>query len=327
MRKSIIDYLKSSKGSFISGEEIAKKLGISRAAVWKHIQQLRKTGYKILSSEHSGYKLQVAPDLLLPSEIQAGLKSEIIGKRISYHITTDSTNRIAKALANEGAEDGTIVIAEEQTGGKGRLGRSFFSPKYKSILMSILLKPAFLPHEAPKCTLMAAVAVANTMREFDLRPEIKWPNDILYDGRKVVGILTEISAEIEKINYIVIGTGINVNIERDEFPEELRDIAASLSEMKGDKVPRIDFLRVLLEEFDKLYIEAKQQGFAEILNQWRKYNITLGKSIKVIPAGGGEEFTAVAEDIDDEGALIVKTSKGVEKVYAGDVSIRDRSIN
>ena len=297
-------------------------LGISRAAVWKHIQQLRKSGYKILSSEHSGYKLQVSPDLLLPSEIQTDLQTKIIGKRISYQITTDSTNRIAKVLANEGAADGTLVIAEEQTGGKGRLGRSFFSPKYKSILMSIILKPKFLPHDAPKCTLMAAVAAANAMLRFDLQPAIKWPNDLLYDGRKIIGILTEISAEIGKINYIVIGIGINVNINREEFPTELQDIAASLSEMKGEKVSRIDFLKAFLEEFDKLYLEANENNFDEILAQWRKYNITLGKNIRVIPAGSEKEFTAVAEDIDSEGALIVKTEKGTEKVYAGDVSIR-----
>ena len=323
MRKNIIDFLKSNKDNFISGAQIANKLGVSRAAVWKHIQELRKNGYKISSSEHNGYMLQEVPDLLMPSEVQANLDTEIIGKNISYHITTDSTNRIAKELANGGAADGTIVIAEEQTGGKGRLGRSFFSPKYKSILMSIILKPKFLPHDAPKCTLMTAVAVAKAMIRFNLQPAIKWPNDLLYDGRKIVGILTEISAEMSRINYIVIGIGINVNINRDEFPEDIRDIAASLSEMKGDSVSRIDFLKALLEEFDKLYIEANQNGFEEILNQWRKYNITLGKKIRVIPAGSDEEFPAIAEDIDSDGALIVKTKKGTEKVYAGDVSIRE----
>ena len=323
MRKNIIEFLKSNKNSFISGTQIANKLGVSRAAVWKHIQELRKAGYKILSSEHNGYMLQEVPDLLMPDEVQTNLKTEIIGKAISYHITTDSTNRIAKELANDGAVDGTLVIAEEQTGGKGRLGRSFFSPKYKSILMSIILKPNFLPHEAPKCTLMTAVAVANAMIRFDLQPAIKWPNDLLYDGRKIVGILTEISAEMSRINYIVIGIGINVNISRDEFPEDIRDIAASLSEVKGEKISRIDFLRALLEEFDKLYIEVNQNGFEEILNQWRKYNITLGKRIRVIPAGSDEEFSAIAEDIDSEGALIVKTDIGFEKVYAGDVSIRE----
>ena len=323
MRKNIIDFLKSNKDNFISGAQIANKLGVSRAAVWKHIQELRKTGYKISSSEHNGYMLQEVPDLLMPSEVQTDLRIEIIGKNISYHITTDSTNRIAKELANGGAADGTIVIAEEQTGGKGRLGRSFFSPKYKSILMSIILKPKFLPHDAPKCTLMTAVAVAKAMIRFNLQPAIKWPNDLLYDGRKIVGILTEISAEMSRINYIVIGIGVNVSIDRDEFPEDIRDIAASLSEMKGESISRIDFLKALLEEFDKLYIEANQNGFDEILNQWRKYNITLGKKIRVIPAGSDEEFSAIAEDIDSEGALIVKTEKGTEKVYAGDVSIRE----
>ena len=322
MRKTIVDFLKSGKDKFVSGEEIAKKLGVSRAAVWKHIQELRKTGYKISSSEHNGYQLQEVPDLLMPADIQTELKTEIIGKNISYHITTDSTNRIAKELAGDGAADGTVVISEEQTGGKGRLGRSFFSPKYKSILMSIILKPKFLPHDAPKCTLMTAVAVANAMIRFNLKPAIKWPNDLLFNGRKIVGILTEISAEMSRINYIVIGIGINVNIDREEFPDDLQDIAASLSEMKGETVSRIDFLKALLEEFDKIYIEACHNGFDNILNQWRKYNITLGKKIRVLPAGGDEEFAAVAEDIDSEGALIVRTEKGREKVYAGDVSIR-----
>ena len=323
MRRKIIDFLKSNGNRFISGEEIANKLSISRAAVWKHIQILRKNGYEILSRENAGYMLEQSPDLLLPEEIQLNLNTKIIGKIFSYHDTIDSTNRIAKELAAANAVDGTVVVAEQQFGGKGRLGRSFFSPKSKSILCSVILRPKFLPHEAAKCTLMTAVAVANAMIKFNFKPEIKWPNDILYDGRKVVGILTEISAEISKVNYIVVGIGVNVNINRDEFPEELQKIAASLSEMKGEYISRVEFFRAMLEEFDKLYIEANEVGFDDILNQWRKYNITLGKHIRVIPAGFDNEFSAVAEDIDDEGALIVKTDNGLEKVYAGDVSIRE----
>ena len=323
MRKTIVDFLKSNSNKFLSGEEIASKLGISRAAVWKHIQTLRKNGYKILSRENNGYQLQVAPDLLLPSEIQSGLETKIIGKNISYHIKADSTNRIAKELANKGAVDGTVVIAEEQIGGKGRLGRSFFSPKSKGIWCSIILRPKFLPHEAPKCTLMAAVAVARAMIRFDLKPAIKWPNDLLYDGRKIVGILTEISAEMSRINYIVVGIGINVNINREEFPNDLQSIAASLSEMKGEEISRTDFFRALLEEFDKLYLEVNSGQFENILDDWRRYNITLGKKIRVLPAGSSDEFSAEALDIDADGTLIIKTDNGTEKVYAGDVSIRE----
>ena len=323
MRKKIINFLKDNRGEFISGEKIANKFSISRTAVWKHIQTLRKNGYDILSRENAGYKLEQIPDLLLPEEVQTGLNTKIIGKNFSYYDTIDSTNRIAKELAAANAVDGTVVVAEQQFSGKGRLGRSFFSPKSKSILCSIILKPKFLPHEAAKCTLLTAVAVAKAMVRFDLKPEIKWPNDILFDGRKVVGILTEISAEMSKVNYIIVGIGINVNIDRDEFPEELRDIAASLCEMKGDKISRVEFFRAMLEEFDKLYIESNEAGFENILNQWRKYNITLGKKIRVLPAGSDNEFSAIAEDIDSEGALIVKTDNGIEKVYAGDVSIRE----
>ncbi len=256
-------------------------------------------------------------------EFQKNLNTKIIGKKILYYEITDSTNRIAKELANKGAVDGTIIVANQQTGGKGRLGRSFFSPGSKSILMSIILRPKIFPNDAAKFTLMSAVAVSNTMIRFDLNPQIKWPNDILFDGRKVVGILTEMSADVDKINYIVVGIGINVNIERDEFPEDLKNIAASLCEMKGEKISRADFLKIFIEEFEKLYVEANQNDFEKILNQWRKYNITLGKKIRVLSAGSSEEFSAIAEDIDNEGALIVKTENGLEKVFAGDVSIRE----
>ncbi|MBR1728652.1 MAG: biotin--[Selenomonadaceae bacterium] len=323
MRKAIINFLKSNKDNYISGEEIAKSLDISRAAVWKHIQILRQLGYKISSCEKRGYKLEELPDLLLSDEIQFDLNTKIIGKNIVHYFSIDSTNRIAKELAGNNFENGTVIVAEEQTGGKGRLNRSFFSPKSKSILFSLILRPDLLPREAPKFTLLAAVAVASAMIKFDLKPSIKWPNDILFDGRKVVGILTEMSAEMSKINYIVVGVGINVNINREEFPPEIREIAASLSEIKGKNISRVEFFKVLLEEFDQLYQEVIQNGFKKIFDLWRKYNITLGKKIRVIPAGEEKEFFAVAEDIDEDGTLIVKTENGIEKVYAGDVSIRE----
>ena len=323
MRKTIVEMLKNAGSEFISGESIAGELGISRTAVWKHIQKLRDNGYEIISRERRGYKLKDAPDLLLPSEIQIGLDTKIIGVAMEYHPSVDSTNRVAKALAYHDAPEGTIVVAEEQTGGKGRLERNFFSPRGKGIWFSVILRPKFLPHEAPKCTLMAAVAVAEAMNRFNLKAEIKWPNDIMFEGRKLVGILTEITGELGKITYLVIGVGINVNISRDEFPDELRPIAASLSEISGGEISRVEFFRAVLEEFDKLYREVNASGFDDILNRWRKFNITLGKNIRVISAGdGGETFTGKAVDLNSDGALVVETAEGLRTVYAGDVSIR-----
>lgn len=323
MRKTIVEILKSAGENFVSGENIAGELGITRTAVWKHIQKLRENGYRILSRERHGYKLEDAPDLLLPSEIQVGLDTEIIGKAMEYFPTLESTNRTAKALAYHGAADGTIVVAEEQTGGKGRLDRAFYSPRCKGIWFSVILRPKFLPHDAPKCTLMAAVAVAEAMKRFNLKAGIKWPNDIMFDGRKLVGILTEITGEMGKITYIVIGIGINVNMSRDDFPEELRDVAASLSEMSGEELSRVEIFRAVLEEFDKLYREVSESGFDAVIERWRKYNVTLGKKVNVISAGdGGETFTGKAIDLDKDGALLVETPQGLRTVYAGDVSIR-----
>lgn len=323
MRKTIVEILKNAGENFVSGESIAGELGISRTAVWKHIQKLREHGYEVISRERSGYKLKDAPDLLLPSEIQIGLDTEIIGKEMHYHPSVDSTNRVAKALAYHGAPDGTIVVAEEQTGGKGRLERKFFSPRGKGIWFSVILHPKILPKDAPKCTLMAAVAVAEAMIRFKLKPAIKWPNDIMFKGRKLVGILTEMSGELGKIAYLVIGIGINVNISRDEFPEELRPIAASLSEMNGEVISRVQFFRAVLEEFDKLYREIDSSGFNKILELWKKYNITLGKNIRVISAiDNNENFTGKAVDLNADGALVVDTDLGLRAVYAGDVSIR-----
>ena len=322
MRKTIVEMLKRAGNDFISGESIAGELQISRTAVWKHIQKLREHGYEILSRERRGYKLKDAPDLLLPSEIQIGLETQIVGVEMNYEPSVDSTNRVAKALAYHGAADGTIVVAEEQTGGKGRLERKYFSPRGKGIWFSVILRPNFLPKDAPKVTLMAAVAVAEAMTRFNLKPEIKWPNDILFDGRKLVGILTEMTGEMGKIYYIVVGIGINVNISREDFPEELRDIAAGLCEMTGDELSRVQIFRAVLEEFDKIYLEVKANGFGEVFRLWRKHNVTLGKNIRVISTMDGNSFMGKAVDLNEDGALVVETPEGLKAVYSGDVSIR-----
>jgi len=325
LRTEILDILRRAGAQYISGEEMANRLGVSRTAIWKHIRELREEGYEIVSHSRSGYSLREAPDRLLPNEIRHGLKTRCIGRDIHFKEILDSTNTWAKQLAADGALDGTIVVTEQQTGGKGRLERKFFSPAGKGIWFSVILRPPFMPQEAPKCTLMAAVAVAMAMEKFGLAAGIKWPNDILFENRKMVGILTEMSAEMDRINYVVIGTGINVNILPEDFPEDIRDKATSLQVVNhGEKIPRVKFFQVLLEAMDKLYDEVLAKGFGPVMDAWRKYSVTLGQEVRVIGVRDGEEYVGTAVDIDEDGALLVDAEDGRHRVLAGDVSIRPR---
>ena len=324
LRSKILELLRKAGEEYLSGEEIAKRLGVSRTAVWKHIKELRDAGYGIKSRSRSGYTLEKAPDCLLPGEIKNGLKTCFIGKDIVFFEEVDSTNHVAKQLAREGAASGTVVVAAAQGKGRGRLERPFFSPGGKGIWSSVILRPHILPQEAPKCTLLAAVAVAMAMKRFGLRAEIKWPNDILHEGKKLTGILTEMSAELDRINYIVIGTGINVNIEEEEFPEDLRDKATSLSVMKGEKLPRVAFFQAVLEALDELCTILDEEGFSPIVARWREYAVTLGQEVHVIGVAGKDSFDGRAVDIADEGALLVETEDGVRRVLAGDGSIRPK---
>ena len=322
MRSDVLELLREA-GGCVSGEKIAARLGVTRAAVWKKIAALREAGYDIASAPRSGYILRAAPDRLIEAEITKDLGTALVGKKIICYDAVDSTNLVLKQLAHEGAEDGTVVVADSQGTGRGRMERHFFSPPGKGIWVSILLRPTFLPQDAPKCTLMAAVAVARAMERFGLRAAIKWPNDIIHKGRKLVGILTEMSAEMDRVDYVVIGIGINVNIAREDFPEELRDTATSLMQMKGTPLPRVAFLQELLRAVDVLYQEVQREGLAPVLAAWRKYAVTLGQTVRVIgPAG--EEFEGVAADIDADGALFVDTKMGRRRVLAGDVSIRPK---
>ena len=323
MSRDVLELLRAA-GGYISGEKMAERLGVTRAAVWKKIAALRDAGYDISSAPRSGYVLRSAPDRLIETEISQDLKTALVGRKVICYDVVDSTNVVLKNLAREGAEVGTVVVADSQGTGRGRMERAFFSPPGKGIWVSILLRPTFLPQDAPKCTLMAAVAVARAMEKFGLRAAIKWPNDILHDGRKLVGILTEMSAEMDCVNYVVIGIGINVNIAPEEFPAELRAIATSLMQMKGAPLPRVAFLQELLRVLDDLYASVQREGFAPVLAAWREYAVTLGQEVRVIgPAG--EEFEGVAVDIDAEGALLVDTAEGRRRVLAGDVSIRPRA--
>ena len=323
MRSKILNLLKQAGDNFLSGEYLAETLNVSRTAIWKHIKALRDSGYDIESVPRNGYRLLNSPDLLSAEEVKNTLSTKILGSEIKYFTTTDSTNNQAKKFAMQGAPDGAIVISEEQCGGKGRLSRSFFCPKYKGIWFSAILRPDFLPQEAPKCTLMAAVAVARAIEDVTgVKVGIKWPNDILYKGKKLVGILTEISAEMERINYIIIGIGIDVNIEKEDMPEDIRDIVTSLSQITKKQVSRLKLLNKVLYHLEQLYIMAQRHDFAPILDEWRKYSITLNQDIKVI--SGKDIAYGRAMDIDDDGALLVEINGQIKRVLAGDVSIRPR---
>lgn len=319
MRTAILELLKQHAGQYISGEELSRKLNVSRTAIWKHIRTLKQSGYDIEAHSRLGYALRQNTDKLLPAEIKEQLTGSVFGQEIHYFDEVDSTNNEAKMLAANGCPEGTIVVAEAQTGGRGRLARGWFSPFGKGIWLSVVLRPPFSPMDAAKCTLMAAVGVnraINAVTGADCG--IKWPNDILWNDRKLVGILTEMSAEMDMINYVVIGMGINVAI--DEFPNELAATATSLSIATGRSISRVQLLAAVLAELENSYLLVKKTGFAPVLAAWRQESITLGRQVNV--QGIDHSFTGMAVDIDADGALLVKTPQGVERVVAGDVSIR-----
>ncbi len=323
MQEKVLALLREAGDNYISGEEIASRLGVSRTAIWKHIRALKAAGYEIESHARRGYLLLEAPDLLLPQEIQPMLRTHIIGKKMVHYEEIPSSNNEAKVLALNGAEDGLVVVAEAQGAGKGRLSRGWYSPAKKGIWFSVVLRPSFLPQDAPKCTLMAAVAVVRAMKDMGFSVGIKWPNDILDDkGRKLVGILTELITEMERINFVVIGTGINVNLWPEDFPEDIREIATSLAMLRGGKVDRLELFARVLESLDELYVTVEKKGFGAMLDEWRRYSVTLGQEVNVI--GVKETFVGTAADIDEDGALLIDTPEGRRRVLAGDVSIRPR---
>lgn len=314
MTKDVLDFLKSRDG-FVSGEEISRDLKISRTAVWKHIAHLRAKGYAIEAVPHLGYRIISLPDKLLPEEVSYGLNTKIIGKKIFYYDIVASTMDIAFDLGLKGAPEGTVVFTESQSQGRGRLGRSWASPKEKGIYLSLLLRPEFLPQEAPKITLMAAVAICEAVKKVTgLSVLIKWPNDILFGGKKLAGILTELDAEADKIKFINIGIGINVNTQKPFLPPE----AISLADALGRVVARVELAKEILCALERNYFILKKDGFAQIAQIWRAHSAILGRRIEI--RSQSRVISGEAQDIDADGALLVRQDSGfIEKVLSGDV--------
>jgi len=318
MKEKIIDVLLDNGGNFISGEELSRQLNISRTAVWKHIKEIRGEGYVIEAFPRKGYRMKKKPDLLLPREIKRHLNTLRLGKSIEYLPRVDSTNRRAKEMGLQGALEGTLVVAEEQTRGRGRLDRQWFSPQ-GGIWFSILLRPDLSPQQAPLLTLLTSLAgVKGIKNATGYSLYIKWPNDLFWQGKKAAGILTEINAEMDRINFVVVGVGINVNIRHDHFPEDISSEAISLMEEGGESVSRPKLLATFLNEMEKMYDQAQLEGFKELIGEWKKYSTTLGKRVEVKTPRGIIKGKAV--DINEEGALMVeKEGGGVIHLLSGDV--------
>ena len=314
MQEKILDFLKK-KQDYVSGDQIAGRLGISRQALWKHIQELKEIGYDIVAVPHLGYRLESSPDRLFPFEASRDLNTEFIGKKIYYFDTVASTMNIAMDLGLKGAPEGTIVLAESQIKGRGRLGRAWFSPKYKGIYLSLILRPKILPTQASCLTLLAAVSICEAIKEISsLGVQIKWPNDILIRHKKLGGILTELNAEMDEVRFIIIGIGLNVNNDK----KTLISGATSLKEQKKENINRIQFLQELLRRIETNYLFFQRKGSPPILEKWRNYNVTLNHRVKVI--SHREHLEGQAIDIDEDGGLLLRQDSGfIRKVLAGDI--------
>jgi len=323
VKNKILEQLKASNGQSVSGEEISRKLGISRTAVWKHITKLRSEGYSIESQTNSGYKLIGSPDVLSSCEIQPLLNTKYIGRKIIYLDSVTSTNTFAKKAAEESFEEGTVIIADEQTAGRGRLGRQWVSTKGKGIWMSIMLKPDILPADAPKLTIAAAYAVSKALWSCcQLDARIKWPNDIVTGGKKLCGILTEMSAEADEIKNVIVGIGINANLEYEDFGTEISSIATSIRLEKGSAVSRKALVAAVLNELEEVYEDFVREGSIEsLLAGYKSKSAVLGKEIRVISKK--EEIIGLAIDISEEGHLVVQLGDGtIKEIMSGEVSVR-----
>lgn len=321
-RELLIGDLKAAAGAWVSGRLLGERLAVSRSAVWKQICALKEEGYVIESSPRKGYRLLDLPDLLLIREIRDGLETRVLGQREArYERRTDSTNRIAKELAVQGAPEGTLAVAEEQTNGRGRMDRSWFSPPLRGIYASLILRPAIPPHEAPRMTLLSSVAVAEALlAQTSLDVRIKWPNDILVKGRKIAGILTEISTGMDVVEHMIVGLGVNVNIPPEGFPDEIRRQATSILIETGVPFPRAALLRRCLEAYERHYDLFRTSGFGPVMRRWKTLTDMMGRRILVRTAG--RQHVGEVLDFDPEGFLILRDDRGESvRIFSGDVTL------
>lgn len=320
MKAEIIKMLKGRDG-YVSGQELCDRFGVSRTAVWKVIKQLQSEGYDIEAVRNKGYHLVEMTDMLTEAEITSCIKGSLIGSRVVYYDETDSTNTRAKALAEEGAQEGTLVVAEQQHTGKGRRGRGWSSPPGTGIWMSMVLRPDILPSHASMLTLAAALGVSQGIyRVTGIMPSIKWPNDLVLSGKKICGILTEMTTELDTIQYVVVGMGTNVNME--EFPEEIAKTAWSLyleSGRKWKRGPLIGAMAEALEEYYRKFLDVKDLSLLK--EEYEKRLANMNRPVTVLAPDGNYE--GICRGIDSQGQLLVeRENQTLCRVLSGEVSVR-----
>jgi BirA family biotin operon repressor/biotin-[acetyl-CoA-carboxylase] ligase len=319
----ILRLLREYSPAFVSGEAIGRHLKLTRTAVWKRVRSLRTLGYVIEALPRAGYRLTQSPDLLLPSEIHPLLRTRWLGKKIHYFNTIDSTNSTAYQLALKGAKEGELVVGESQEHGRGRLGRQWVSPPFLNLYLSVILRPQIPPQQASLITLMAAVATADAIEKYaGLTPSIKWPNDLLLRKRKVAGLLNEIHSETDRVHFVILGMGVNLNMDEKAFPREIRAKATSLKNEMGRPVSRKSFVSLLLAELERWYEIFLKEGGPPLLRAWRDRAQIQGKEVKV--TSFGEVVIGHAVDVDSDGALILTTRNGKRRrIVAGDIEYKN----
>ncbi len=313
MKKNVLDFLQDNKGSFISGTYISDKMGISRAAVWKQIRQLRQVGYSIIARPNYGYCLEKEPDLLNSTLLSNQL--------INYYKVLDSTNLAARHLAEQGCPTYTTVIAEEQLKGRGRRGRSWFSPSNSGLWFSIVLRPEMIsPATAAPITLVTAAALASSLKKYyELAIKIKWPNDLLIGRKKFGGILSEIKGEPDRVEYLVIGTGLNINQRSSDFPPDLQDKATSLLVESGRFFKRTELFLSLWRDLCQAYDIFFREGFAPFHGKLLTFNNFIDQNVSISWPGGSVKGLVL--DLDQDGALIIKDSQGdLKKINYGEIN-------
>jgi BirA family biotin operon repressor/biotin-[acetyl-CoA-carboxylase] ligase len=313
----ILTFLAEGGDDFVSGAVLSDKLGLSRTMVWKHVEELRRLGYRIDAQPSRGYRLIEVPDRLTQLEISPLLSTRDLGRTLHCHQSVASTNAEAFELAQEGAFHGEVVVAETQTDGRGRRGRSWASPAGKNLYASFVLRPELPPQRASEVTLVAAVALCETLREAGVEASIKWPNDVLIHGKKVAGILTELSADTERVHFIVLGIGVNLNCTSSDLPAEVAETATSVLLERGQKVPRALFAAALFTRLEQWLETWLEEGFSTVRLAWKGLSSTLGTEVLV--RSEKRELRGIAEDIDEAGALLLRVDGTLERVLAGDV--------